>query len=62
MIGLFDTILADPRNGGHTWEQLMDAQTKGGLNEQAISLMSETKGVTHNTLDTILNRLQSSKK
>ena len=44
-----------------TTGELMNAQTKGGLNEQAMGLMTETKGITHKTLDTILNRLQKPK-
>ena len=61
LVGLFDTLLSDPRNSGDTWQELMNAQTKGGLNEQAMGLMTETKVVTHKTLDTVLNRLQSSR-
>ena len=62
LVGLYDTLLSDPRNSGDTWEELMNAQTKGGLNEQAMGLMTETKDVTHKTLDTILNRLQNPNK
>jgi hypothetical protein len=61
LVGLFDTLLSDPRNSGDTWKTLMNAQTKGGLNEQAMGLMTETKDITHKTLDTILNRLQNPK-
>ena len=61
LTGFFDTILSDARHGGEPWLQLMNAQTKGGLNEQAMHLMSETKEVTHRTLDTILSRLQNAK-
>ena len=62
LVGFFDTLLSDARNGRETWSQLMNAQTKGGLNEQAMHLMSETKEATHNTLDVILHRLQTTKK
>lgn len=61
LTGFFDTLLSDARHGGEPWAQLMSAQTKGGLNEQAMHLMAETKEVTHSTLDTILNRLQTAK-
>ena len=62
LVGFFDTLLSDARNGRETWSQLMNAQTKGGLNEQAMHLMSETKDATHNTLDVILDRLLAAKK
>ena len=57
LVGFFDTILTDARNSGDSWEQLMKAQTKGGLNEQAMTLLEGTKEVTHKTLDTIVDRL-----
>ena len=59
LVGFFETLLSDARNGGESWEQLMSAQTKGGLNEQAMGLMAVTKELTHNTLDTIVDRLQN---
>ena len=57
LVGFFDTLLSDAKNSGDTWQELMNAQTKGGLNEQAMQLLSETKDVTHCTLDTILGRI-----
>ena len=57
LVGFFDTILTDARKSGDSWEQLMKAQTKGGLNEQAMTLLEGTKEVTHKTLDTIVDRL-----
>ena len=57
LVGFFDTLLSDAKNSGDTWQELMNAQTKGGLNEQAMQLLSETKDVTHSTLDTILGRI-----
>jgi len=60
LIGFFDTILSDAKNSGDTWQELMNAQTKGGLNEQAMQLMDGTKEVTHCTLDTILGRITNS--
>ena len=59
LIGFFDTLLSDARQGGETWQQLMTSQTKGGLNEQAMCLMAETKTITQSTLDTILKRLEN---
>ena len=60
LVGFFDTLLSDARNSGDTWEELMNAQTKGGLNEQAMQLMNETKDVTHSTLDKTLDRITNS--
>ena len=60
LVGFFDTVLSDAKNSGDTWPELMNAQTKGGLNEQAMQLLSGTKEVTHNTLDTILGRITNS--
>ena len=60
LVGFFETILSDAKNSGDTWQELMNAQTKGGLNEQAMQLLSGTKEVTHSTLDTILGRITKS--
>ena len=60
LVGFFDTVLSDAKNSGDTWPELMNAQTKGGLNEQAMQLLSGTKEVTHSTLDTILGRITNS--
>ena len=62
LVGFFDTLLSDARHSGETWSQLMNAQTKGGLNEQAMNLMRETKETTHNTLNVLVDRLETAKK
>ncbi|KAK3275754.1 hypothetical protein CYMTET_16126 [Cymbomonas tetramitiformis] len=54
--GLMNTIMADP-NKGETFEQLMEAQTKGGINEQRMNLLSAHKESTKASMDAVYERL-----
>ena len=62
LVGFFDTLISDAHHGRESWQKLMNAQTKGGLNEQAMVLMRGTKQVTHSTMDSIVERIKGASK